>query len=428
MTGAAKLDRQDQNSAHPDKRRGRGRRYITRHDAVREFAINKHSATQAIGDGPTEDRLPIAVVILLIGIFGLTQGLCYPLFSLILQRQGVDSALIGLSSGATPVGMIAFAPLLPAATRWLGSAGIALACTVTIVALLALMGLVQNVWFWFPARFLLGFGISGLYVTSETWINVMGPARIRGRLMGIFATSLSLGFAVGPFVLIGTGSAGWPPFLAGIGIGSAAAVLLAIIFRRLPDLGRDEGGSILGFVPLAPALLAIVGIVAAFDQALLSLFPVYGAAKGLSEREIAAAITVWAAGNILFQVPIGWLADRWSRRSIMVLLCVATTAGSILLPFTMASPWLLCALLFVWGPSSYGVYTLAIIELGSRFRGTMLLAGNSAFAVMWGLGGMTGPPAVGLAIDRTGPDGFSLGLAAIYLALLVLVLLRRTEP
>ncbi len=404
-----------------------------RHDTIRrvagEFAIDQHSASRPGRDSVTTGGgLSVAVVILLMGIFGLSQGLCYPLFSLILERQGIDSALIGLSSAATPIGMIAFAPLLPAATRRLGSAGVALSCAIGLVILLWLMGLVQNVWFWFPARLLLGFGISGLYVTSETWINIMGSAETRGRLMGIFATSLSLGFAAGPFVLIGTGSEGWPPFLAGIGIVSAAAVLLMPVFRRLPDMGQDQGGSILSFLPLAPALLAIVGLVAAFDQALLSLFPVYGAAKGLAEREIAVAMTVWAAGNILFQIPIGWLADRWSRRGTMGFLCAATTAGALLLPFTVASPWLLCALLFVWGPSSYGVYTLAIVELGSRFRGTMLLAGNSAFAVLWGIGGMTGPPAVGLAIDRGGPDGFSLGLAAIYLALLPLVLLRKADP
>ena len=358
-------------------------------------------------------------------MFGVCQGLCYPLFSLILQEQGVDTALIGLSSAMMPVGMVAFAPLLPLATRRFGSTAVALSCTVLLLVGLGCMGLVQNVWFWFPMRFLLGLGISGLFVSSEVWINTMGSPAGRGQRLGFFASSLSLGVAVGPFLLTVTGTRGWPPFLAGMGVVGVAVLLLLLVFRQLPDAGAEKGGSIRAFLPLAPGLLLIVGLVAAYDQALLALFPVYGTDNGLSEPEIAFAITVWAAGNILFPIPIGWLADRWSRRGTMAVLCILTVAGAALLPFVMRPPWLLWLLLFAWGPAAYNVYTLAIIELGARFKGTLLLAGNSAFAVMWGIGGMTGPPAVGLAVDRFGANGLPAGLAIMYLLLLGFVLIRR---
>lgn len=375
---------------------------------------------------PVGSGLTIATVIVLIGIFGASQGLCYPLFSLILQHQGVDSGLIGLNSAMMPVGMIAFAPLLPAATRRFGSAAVGLSCTVLLMVSLGLMGLVQNVWFWFPVRFLLGLGISGLYVTSEIWINVMGSPLRRGQRLGLFASALSLGVAGGPFLIIVTGTSGWPPFLTAMSIMSVAILLLLLVFRRLPDVGTERGGSLRAFLPLAPRLLAIVGLMSAFDQAMLSLFPVFGTANGLGEREIAFAITVWAIGNILFQVPIGWLADRWSRRGTMALLCIVTVIGAALLPLVVRSPRLLWPMLLVWGPAAYGIYTLATVELGVRFRGSLLLAGNAAFAVMWGVGGMVGPPALGLAIDRFGPDGLPAGLGVIYLALLACVLVPST--
>lgn len=401
---------------------------------ARSPSIAKHPALEVeepgpdgppVGSPPDGDALAIATVIALIGVFGVSQGLCYPLFSLILEQQGIDSVLIGLNSAMMPIGMIAFAPLLPLATRRFGSPALALSCTVLLLVSLGLMGLVQNVWFWFLTRFMLGLGISGLFVTSEIWINTMGSPRGRGRRLGVFASSLSLGVAAGPFLLTLTGTRGWPPFLAGMGIVAVAVLLLLVVFGRLPDVGTQKGGSIRAFLPLAPGLLLIVGFVAAFDQSLLALFPVYGTTEGLTEREIAFAITVWAAGSIVFPIPIGWLADRWSRRGTMVLLCALTVAGAALLPGVMHSPWLLWLLLFVWGPASYNVYTLTIIELGARFRGTLLLAGNSAFAVMWGIGGMMGPPAMGLAMDRLGAGGLPAGLGLMYLALLSFVLLRR---
>ena len=370
------------------------------------------------------DTLAIVVVVVLIGIFGACQGLSYPLFSLILERQGVDSTLIGLSSAMTPLGIIASAPLLPRATRLVGSGTMALYSTVALAALLAVAGAYQNLWFWFPTRFLLGFAICGLYVTSETWINVLVPPERRGRMLGVFASMLSFGFACGPFILVATGSAGWPPFLAGVGVVLTAALMLASVYRRLPNVGAGGKGSIRAFLPLAPFLLFVVATVAAYDQGVLALFPVYGSGKGLGEHDIAVAITVWAAGNILLQIPIGWLSDRWSRPGTTVLLCAITIIGACGLPFAMGSPWLLWPLLFIWGPASYGVYTVALIELGERFTGTSLLAGNAAFAVMWGLGGMLGPPAFGAIMDRTGAEALPVSLALVYGALMLLTARR----
>jgi len=61
----------------------------------------------------TGDVPAMAAVVLLIGLFGLCQGLTYPLLSLILERRGTDPALIGLSSAMTPLGIMAAAAVLP---------------------------------------------------------------------------------------------------------------------------------------------------------------------------------------------------------------------------------------------------------------------------------------------------------------------------
>ena len=372
----------------------------------------------------------ITVVILLVGLFGLSQGLTYPLLSLILERQGVDPALIGLSSAMTPLGIVAAAAILPAAASRIGSAPLALLSTLALAGMIGMIGLLQSIALWIPLRFLLGCGISGLYVTSETWINSLAPPAQRGRILGLFSTSLSLGFACGPLVLIATGTTGAPPFWAAIGIELAGAALILAVFGRLPNVGARARVSVRSFVPLAPFLLLVVGVVAAYDQSFLTLFPIYVTAQGFSEHDTVVAVMVWAAGNILFQVPIGALADRWSRRGTTLLLCGVTIAGAILLPAAVSSRATLWPLLFVWGPASYGVYTLALGELGSVFRGGNLVAGNAAFAMMWGLGGLIGPSVIGLAMHATGPGGLHQALACVYAILLVIAALRRppAEP
>ncbi len=373
----------------------------------------------------TGDVPAMAAVVLLIGLFGLCQGLTYPLLSLILERRGTDPALIGLSSAMTPLGIMAAAAVLPHAAGRIGSARVALVSTLALAVLIALIGLAKDLAAWFPLRFLLGCAISGLYVTSETWINSLAPPRGRGRILALFSTSLSLGFACGPFVLILTGTAGAPPFVAAVAIELAGTALILAVLRRMPDDGAGARIPVMGFLPRAPFLFLVVAVVSAYDGAFLTLFPVYGVADGFAERDIAAAITVWASGNIVFQLPIGTLADRWSRRGTLLLLCAITIAGAALLPSLAGSRLTLWPLLFVWGPASYGVYTLALIELGTTFEGAALVAGNAGFAVMWGFGGLLGPPLVGLVLHGTGPRGLPAALGAIYAMLFLVAALRQ---
>lgn len=370
-------------------------------------------------------RFAIAVVMLLAGVFAITQGLTYPLLALVLEKQGVAPSLIGLNTAMTPLGLLVSAPLLPVLARRFGPVRIALLSALAVALLLATLGASRSLWIWFPARFLLGFAIDGLYITCETWINQLAPAHRRGRILGLFSSILALGFATGPLVVALLGSDGWPAFLVGIAIALISAALVFLARRGLPGLEGQEPASLLGALRLAPLLLLLVGAAAAFDQATLSLLPVYALRYDLVEALAAGTVGVLAIGNVLFQVPIGWLADTWSRRGTTLLLCGLTVAGAAVLPKAIGTPWLLWPLLFVWGSAAYGVYTLALIQLGDRFRGAQLLAGNAAFALLWGLGGLAGPPLAGAAMDGLGPDGLPLVLGLLYAGLFVVVASRR---
>jgi MFS family permease len=372
------------------------------------------------------DKRALAVVLLMVAVFGLAQGLTYPLLSFILERQGTPAWLIGANAATMAVGLIASAPLVPGLAIRFGAARLAVVCALTLAVLFAVIATWQSLWVWFPARFLLGVAINGLYISSETWVNQMAPDRIRGRLLGFYATSLAGGFALGPAILALTGTQTLTPFLLCIGVAFVCAVLIWSIRERLPRFTAGDNGSIRQVAPLIPFLLAVTGIAAAFDQAILTMFPVYGLSNGLDEPAIATALAVLIVGNILFQVPIGTLADRWGTGRMMALLCLLTIAGAALLPLLITQNAALWAMLFVWGSAAYGVYTIALMELGRRFTGAMLISGNAGFAVMWGVGGFAGPMLSGTAIDIAGPHGLPLLLGSAYAVLLVVTLMRRS--
>ena len=265
----------------------------------------------------------IAGVIATVSVFAIAQGLSYPLLSFILQRQGVSPGMIGLSAAMTPIGFIVSSPLIPGVSRWFGAGRTALSCAALSALLLALIGWTQDVYAWFLLRFLLGVAVNPLYVLSEVWMIALAPPARRGRIMGIYTTLISAGFAAGPLCLLFVGSEGWPPFLVGIVGLLICGVCLGAVLHRLPDMngGGSHHVSVFGFIPLAWLLLFAVVVAAGFEQGILALLPVYGTSYGITESAMSALLTVMIAGNIALQVPLGLLAERWSAR-VMRLGCV----------------------------------------------------------------------------------------------------------
>ncbi|MET2826330.1 MFS transporter [Mesorhizobium shangrilense] len=369
----------------------------------------------------------ITGVIATVSVFAIAQGLSYPLLSFILQRQGESPAMIGLSAAMTPIGFIVSSPLIPALARRFGAGRTALTCAVLSAIVLALIGWTQNVYLWFPLRFLIGMVTNPLYVLSEIWVIALAPPARRGRLMGVYSTIISAGFAAGPLCLLAVGTEGWPPFLVGISAFVLCGICLVSVLPRLPKVG--EAGhrvSVLGFVPLAWLLLFSVVVAAGFEQGVLALLPVYGTHYGITETRMSALLSVMIAGNIAMQVPLGLLAERLTARLVRLICIAITVLGCALLPVLIETP-LIWPMVFVWGAVSYGIYTMSIIELGDRFTGSTLIAGNAAFALMWGVGGISVPPLTGSTMDVLGAGGLPLTLGLLCLALAVASVVGRRK-
>ena len=139
---------------------------------------------------------------------------------------------------------------------------------------------------------------------------------------------------------------------------------------------------------------------------------------------MSALLSLMIAGNITLQIPLGLLAERLTAQTVRLACVVATVLGCVLLPVLIETPFI-WPMVFLWGAVSYGIYTMTLIELGERFSNAMLIAGNAAFSLMWGLGGIAVPPAAGAAMDLVGAQGLPITLGLICLALAIASAMRR---
>ncbi|MDX1710404.1 MAG: MFS transporter [Rhodovibrionaceae bacterium] len=371
-------------------------------------------------------RAALATVMGAVAIFGLTLGLSYPLLSVVLEQRGTSGLWIGLNSAMTPLGFILGAPLVTWLGRRLGGWWLLLMGMAATALFLAGLGSTESLALWFPLRLGLGISINMLYIVSETWIILLAPAGSRGRILAVYTTLLSIGFGTGPAILALVGSQGFLPF----GIAIAAIVLAALPLiparRFSPRFEDSTAGAVFSVVPYMLGLLAIMFTLSAFDSATLALLPVYGLRTGLGEAAAAMTLTTLVFGNIALQYPMGWLADRIDKRKVIALCAAVGLTGALALLW-LVGHWMLWPVLFVWGGITFAVYPVTLALLGERFAGASLLAGNAAFSMMWGLGGLVGPPVAGGAMEIFGPPGLPLVLAAIWGAFLLSRLARRRD-
>ncbi len=366
---------------------------------------------------------PFVAVIVCLMVFDVTMGLSYPLLSLLLEGRGASPLVIGLNASMLPLGLVISAPFIPRLATYFGPWRFAVACIGVTAVLLALFKVWEDLAAWFVLRFLLGVVDGGLFAISEVWINQLASGRNRGRVIAVYASLLSLGFATGPFLLPTTGTEGWPPFLIGIAFTLAGLAFMLAAQRSLPAFRSGHRASFLAFLPRAPTLLLAAFLLGVFDTAILSLFPIYGLDRGLDEASASYLLGVLIAGNIVLQFPLGWMADAFGRRRVLNACALLTALGALALPAVMGTPWQ-WPLVLIWGTTGFGIYTLALADLGDRFTGSELLAGTAALTAMFGLGGIAGPSLGGAAMERFGPEGLPALVAVAYGLLLAVSLYR----
>jgi len=166
-----------------------------------------------------------------------------------------------------------------------------------------------------------------------------------------------------------------------------------------------------------------------FESGLAGVLPLYGLAMGFGAAAAALLVSASGLGSALMMLPAGALADRLAqqpgrggahgaRLAILHACALLTLLATLLIPLVAGAPWLAAAVAFVWGGAGGSLYTLAMIDIGSREDG-ITLVNSTAVLVLSYTGGAMLAPALGAAALQWSPQwGFAGVLAAVAVAAL----------
>jgi MFS family permease len=381
---------------------------------------------------PAPGQRGLIAAIACVSLFGVAQGMTHPLFAIRLEAQGWSSGFIGLSGAMVALASLVLGPLMPRLIRRIGLPAFLALGSVLAAVLIMMFPLVENYWIWLALRFLHGVASTMLFVGSEVWIVADAEPNSRGRVVGLYATTLSLGFAAGPLILTGVGFAGATPFAVCAALSLLCLLPLMTAWNAAPRADPDDESTIapLRFLRTDPTVMGAVILFGAIEFGVMALLPVWGVKLGMERDAATFLVSILVLGNVALQIPLGALADRGNRRLMLIGCGLTCLVAAALLPVLAHTTWPLWALLFVWGGLVAGLYTIGLVELGARYSGATLVSANAAVIASYGIGALGGPLIVGAAMDAVEPHGLSIalgGLATIYLAVALLRARRRSR-
>ncbi|ARU61222.1 hypothetical protein CBW65_09630 [Tumebacillus avium] len=365
--------------------------------------------------------LRLVAILVSIGLVGMTQGLIVPLLSFILEQREVSAVFNGISTTALFFGVIVASPFIELVVRKYGAKRTILYSTGLAIIMTLAFPIWDNLYAWIVFRVILGIALSGIFVSTEIWLNTILTANNRGRMFAFYGLAIAIGLMIGPLGINLLSISLWAPFL----VSAICYVIPMLITIRIPDEdswlaeAEEEEGSgvkrwwrIFWLAPFAMLASLVYGYL---DGALIGQFPIYGSRLDMLPATISLTLSVFVFGSIVFQFPLGWLSDLWGRRQTLLLAAVIGMVGFLLLPLAQNNTWMLMTMFFLVGGALGSFYSLGLAYLGDLLHGNNLTTGNVLYTMLYGVGSIMGPSFTGAAIQYLGKEWFAWSIAAMLL-------------
>ena len=357
-------------------------------------------------------------VILGISLAGVVAGINLPLSTLTLKSWGITSSVIGMAASMMGLSAAVASPILPRMINRFGQISVLRISLVVLPLAILALPLYQNLYAWFILRFIIGLAATNIWVLSEIWINSFAEDKNRGRIIAIYTSLLSLGFILGVLIMSFTSV----ETFGGFYISAALAIVVSVPLWSMKDIGDFEtpkNVSFFKFLSSSPILMGSSWMMGFLYAASAGLLPIF-ALPYLNEDYSAASRTVaWlATGELILPLLIGWLADKYDKRNLMILLTFIAILVLFLIPVFFHLPLVRILLLFLLGGVTMGFYVLGLTMLGEQFKGQILVSANASFIFFLSIGEIIGPPVIGRAMDLFGNAAFGWAMGVISLLFL----------
>ncbi len=286
-----------------------------------------------------------------------------------------------------------------------------------VAAATAAMPLMVGSLVWLVLRAIVGFGCAGLFITTESWLNAKAQPAERGRIFSIYMVGTFLALAAGQLLIGRAKIETTAPFSAIVALFAVALVMVSTTRAEPPRATSTETlpyGQLARAAPVAVVGCALSGLI---SGAFYALVPAWMQDVGTTRATIALFMLVAVLGGLAFQVPVGWLSDRFDRRLVVAGLSLGFAGIAVILVHVPRSlPAVLPAATLLGGFMST-LYPVCVSHAHDRMPGDRVVAVSGRLILLSGVGSVVGPLIGSILIAHFEIDGVFYFMAAAALIL-----------
>ncbi|RCK43467.1 major facilitator transporter [Thalassospira profundimaris] len=366
--------------------------------------------------------LLIGIVLIMLG-----NGMHFTLIGLRGGIEGFSSAELAIVTSGYFAGFLAGARLTPRMIRRVGHVRVFAALGSFTSAALIALPLIPEPWAWTLLRVILGFCMSGIYVTAESWLNDSSTNETRGKVLSAYMIAQTLGIIGAQGLLTFGDAANSALFIvASILVSiSFAPILLSASSVPMTEAARPMGlKELFAGSPLSTVGIFLLGCVYATQTGMAAVF---GTQIDMTTGQIAAFVAMLFAGALVFQYPIGWLSDRMDRRTLIFGASMVAMGASMLGGVSGDNFVFLMGAAFLAGGMTTPLYALFLAYTNDYLPLEDMPAASGGLVLTFGVGAILGPLLAGWSMEHFGPRSFWLVLAVTFAVIAVYALYRMTR-
>lgn len=268
-----------------------------------------------------------------------------------------------------------------------------------VVAATAVMPLLIAPAPWSILRAVIGFGCAGVFVTTESWLNAKAAPSERGRVFSIYMVGTFAALALGQLLIGRVEIETATPFNIIVALFALALVLVSMTRAEPPQTAAAAFlpyGQLTRAAPIAVGGAILSGVIVG---AFYALVPVWMQDEQIDRSTIGLFMLTAILGGLAFQVPVGWLSDRFDRRSVLAALGAGLVAASVALVRLPHSLVVILPAAAAFGGLMSTLYPVCVAHAHDRMPADRVVAVSGRLILASGIGSVLGP-LIGMSLMR----------------------------
>ncbi|WP_166416666.1 MFS transporter [Cochlodiniinecator piscidefendens] len=285
--------------------------------------------------------------------------------------------------------------------------------------------LVTDPYAWAIMRIGTGICISGCYTVIEAWLNAKITNETRGRAMGTYRI-VDMGSSLCAQLLIAVlEPAHYISYNLLVLLCCASFLPITLTKASQPETPKAPRLRPMLAWSISPLASAGVVVAALSSASFRMVGPIYGQEVGLGIDQIAYFLAAFVLGGAVAQYPIGWLADKFDRRWVLIWL----SAAAMLSCFTTVAVASGGTAIVMLGAGFFGFTTFPIFSVSAAHANDFATTEqrvelSAALMFFFALGAIASPYIASSLIESYGPPALFTFVAVGHGALIIFGITR----